>query len=555
VLDKNYELVDVDGKSVATTSRIFLVNEDGTETELTGDALAAMVVKNDDQNTYDFTEAAIGKTFRLEAKPRDNYSSSATKSHTVKVVDGYNIYSAKELNIITNTEHDLNGGSGEGYLNQLTLVNDFLAKNGITRPDNLAGIILHGNISVTPEDLPPEYVLTYTKNGSEKQGIYDWEYVFYHTNGINGAAPHFTMYGNYYSIYSYAIPCVVEEGIANNDDAFSSSSFFRFDAGPVHMDYNHLDYSTTILGVAFRDNDPNSNDQAASERHMRGLSCLKGSYQIINVTNTNIDAYTISMVPEDDDLTVNLHQVKFYNAWQGHLFIWNINEIQNTLGTYNDAPRALHQNIKINITDSLLAKCGGPVILSQNKDPNYAANAESGADIVVDAKSEIYSYVTGQEAWFVAVGQTPLATRIMAMDQLIAGTAQMMGMSASYTSDQKISGVNTVNMIYVNMGIGSDLTGGEKYRGTFTRAGVTLNNMTSNPIVETYVAAIKAQTGQEPPVFQSSAGGTAFSDGATGCYGLDFATGAMGLPAPEFFMGDYISLYYMGVGLLLDYYH
>ena len=44
--------------------------------------------------------------------------------------------------------------------------------------------------------------------------------------------------------------------------------------------------------------------------------------------------------------------------------------------------------------------------------------------------------------------------------------------------------------------------------------------------------------------------GTAFSDGATGVYGEGWGSA----PA-ELFQGDYITLYFMGMGIALEYYH
>ena len=564
MLDENDKPVKADGKIVPTTTKVYLINtETGEETELTGDALTAMVVKNEANNTYDFTEAAIGKTFRLEIQPRDNYYGKP-KSHTVEIVDAYNIYDAKELNIVTNTpDNDLDGSFREEDLDQLTAAKNFLAKHNIAYPEVLHGIVLHGNLNITLADIPEEYVYTYVKDGVTKQGLYDWEYVYYRTN--TPASPEFTMYGNYYSIYSYNIPCVSEAGYANNDDAFSSSSLFYFDAYDDFdtkgiENFDHTKFKTTVKGVSFRDDDPNSNDQSASQRHMLGIACIRSSYQVINIVNTNIEAYNVSMVPECDDQTVYLTQVKFYNAWQGHLFLWNTNTLQDDYGNENAAPRAGHQNMKIYITDSLLGKCGGPVILSQTANPELPCNAATGADIVVDDKSELYSYVTGQEAWFVAVGQTAMAMKVLTIDIPISGTAQAYGMSASFIANDKIAGVNTVNMIYVNMGTGTDPTQGSvtDFHGSFTRAGVTLNDMTtSNTALPEYIGAANQYVAQDGtkgpwPVLQSSSGAMAFATN-DGCLSLDETYGPY--PNPAFFTGDYISIYYYGMGIVLEYYH
>ncbi len=557
MFDSNDDPVDVDSKTYPTSTRVFLIDDETSqETELTGDALTAMVVKDEANNTYDFTEAAIGKTFRLEIKPLENYN-GAPKSQVVRVVDGYNVYNAKELNLLTNQDDDVAGSAKEEDVSQIEAVNRFLAANGITRPQRLTGLILHQDLSITLDDIPSEYIFEYEKNGEKKKALYDNMYVYYHINRPDSETESstFSFYGNYYSIYSYDIPNVVENGVANNEDNFSNGSLFRFSAADYDDEfaegYNHKDFTTNIIGLGLRDNNPHSNDQAAIDRHMLGLICIIASYQEVNVINTNIEAYTITMMPYNDDLTVNLDKVKFFNAWQGHLFIWNGNTVQDEItDSTSGQPREEYQNIKINITDSTLAKCGGPVILSQNPNPGYEINSKSGADIVVDDKSVLYSYVTGQEAWFVGVGQSQLVMQIMSLDNQIANAASQAGVPASFISNKKIQDVSTINMIYVNMGAGTDISGSSvQYGGSFTRAGQTLNTIKNNPWLDAYLGA----TGGAAPVFQSSAGGTAFSDGESSCYGIE--SGSIGAPTSNFFEGDYLSLYYMGIGILLDYYH
>lgn len=574
MLDANDEIISVDGKSFKSIIKVYLV-DGNSERELTGEELLGYVTINAEDNSYDFTEAAIGKSFKLEIRP-DSESvadlQSVTRTHTVKIVDAYNIYEAWELNFITNTDNTFE--SDNGALSQLALVREFLAektKKTVSEvadiSNSIKGVVLHGNMDIKTNDIPDGYLYEYkNKNGVTKREFYDYIEVFCHA--ITPSNPTFTIEGNYYTVYSYNLPCVVETGVhKSNSDSFSNSKLICLKGGgAIDANFNHKNYQSYVRNTAFRDNDPNSNDQSASERHMRGVSCFRLSYNVATVYNTNIDAYYVSMVPEADDLTINLDNVKFYNAWQGHLFIWNNNYLQEMI--YGEAgkdmePRANYQNIKINITNSLLAKCGGPVILSQtdNKDKTY--NKYSGADVVA-VDSELYSYVTGQEAWFVAVGQTAMAGQILGMNQLVSLSS---GGKASYLSDQFITGVNTMNMVMVNMGPGTDFTD-RGYQGTFTEIknnpggeSVTINglNMTSNQSVAMYKAVMEqliamGYVDAMPPFFQSSTGGTCFSDGATGCYGMNFSNYQQCAPDPECFKGDYITLYYMGMGIMLEYY-
>ena len=192
---------------------------------------------------------------------------------------------------------------------------------------------------------------------------------------------------------------------------------------------------------------------------------------------------------------------------------------------------------------------------------------------MVDDKSELYSYVTGQEAWFVALNQTQLAGQILAMDGLIQASLPE-GVTASYNSKDKIPGVTTMNMIMVNMGSGAP-TSYADYEGSF-KIGETMvlnqndadkaaHDNATNPYLAGYTDVMK---NMGAPVFQSSAGqmkvpagldptvpydrwvnpGTAFSDGASGIYS-DVTTDEYGNPTgfipadPTVFQGDYITLY------------
>ena len=574
ILDKNDDLLDVDGRSVETIAKIYLVGKDG-ETLLEGDALTAMVAVDSKKNTYDFTEDAVGKTFRIEIKPKENYYGTATKSHTVTVVDAYNIYDAKELNLISNFDYDINSNEVEGYLSSQKVINEFLNTNDIVRPEgDINGIVLHSNITIEMTDIPSEFYYTYTKNGQEKTEFYDFTYVYYRAVSVD--APVFSMYGNYYTLYSYGLPCIVENGIVNNDDAFSSAALFRFrydsfdPEHPLTVDYTNDNYHVYVKNMAFRDNDPNSNDQAASERHMRGLYGLQATMINFHMYNSNMEAFYISLDINGDYTYMNLDSCKLYNAWQGHIFVWNKNHVAEDTSTTDQKPHANYQTNKINITNSSLTKCGGPVILAQTDmlDTGKECYKYASIDVVVDEASVLESYVTGQEAWFVAVNQTPLAMQIMAMNQLIQGTAGAFGMNASYTTNNVIDGVNTINLVFVNM---STVLPGEgpvyKVNGSFKRVTSTGEiiglDMSNNAAVDGYNQAFDTlvQMGKidaAPPVFQSSNGGTCFGmpyGDAPGCYSINPTTFEQGYPDPSCFMGDYIGLYYMGLGVVLEYFH
>lgn len=567
-LDENDNVIDVDGKSVPTSATIYM---DGSETPLTGDALTAMVAFDSIKNAYDFTEAAIGHTFKLVIRPADATSyvdeSSVTKDHTVTIVDGYNIYNAWELNIMTNVSRDITGGcmGDAGAIDQLTVATKFLASKGITRPEKLSAVVLHCNLDVQVEDLPSEYF--YRDASGNIVGLFDYVGLFHHNVSIGD--PKFEIYGNYFTVYSYNVPCVTPKGVANNDDEYSSSDLFRIrldDGSDKTLREQALagnsspfeQFTVNIKDIASRDNDPNSNDQTASERHMRGIVCYKLGEAVINMNNVNIEAYMNSVIIENVNTVYNVTGCKFYNAWQGHLFLWSQNEHQNDLDAEKQDTWSYTKDLVVNIHDSSLTKCGGPVILVQSPDYGEASNKTCGVVVDVTGDSKIETHVTGQEAWFVAVGQTQLAAQIKAMSGLVGG-------GQGYISTDKIQGVETITMSFVSMaGDGMSLNG-DNCNAVYRVNGVTAltthsptntgNNVFANPMLDAYTQATIALGGRAAPIFQSSAGGTAFTDGKNQALAINFGTYQPEAPSANFYQGDYITLYYGGAGIVLDYIH
>ena len=424
--DQNDDMVS--GIEYIGASIVYLVGDDGEQIVGTD-----YVTVDEFKHTFDFTEAAIGKTFRIVTRPSEitdeDMLEDVTNELVVKIVDGYNITNAKELNIITNTNDDINeDGVGE----QLEVVNTFLQNNLITRPENLKGVVLHNNLLITAKDLPQEYFITYTKDGETKTELYDWLSVYHRT--LTAANPTFNIYGNYYTLYSYELPCVVAYGFGNQEDDYSNSELFKFEV-ETSLFVDGADFSgfgANLYDVGLVDSHPNSNDDAVSDRSMRGLIGIKVESTTLNVTNTKIEKFFNSVNVAYDYSTLNLDKVIFYNAWHGHLFIWADNSHQED----GDEPWASHKPIHVNIKDSDLTKCGGPVILAQNNNPDKPRNKNSNITTNIDENSHLESWVTGEEAWFKAVGASQIAGQIKVLSNLLTLSGANFGKTASYVSFQ-----------------------------------------------------------------------------------------------------------------------
>ena len=207
------------------------------------------------------------------------------------------------------------------------------------------------------------------------------------------------------------------------------------------------------------------------------------------------------------------------------------------------------KNLVVNITDSSLTKCGGPVILAQAANTDVAANNQNGIQVIVHDDSPIHTYVTGQEAWFVAVGQTQLAAQIKTMSLPLSAASGGHG----YLSTSKIQGVETVNMVMVSMGSGVNPLGVET-NVSFVRKGVvalqssrssTRAEFQNLPVKAVQAATAAQNNGVAAPIFQTSGGGLSYINASMAC-----------VPAGgDLSAGDYVSLYYQGAGILVEYYH
>ncbi len=532
-------------------SNVYLVTDSG-ETLLTGKALTDMVSVNNVENTFDFTDAAVGNKFRIETRPRYNIDDSNianyTRSVDITVVNAYNIYSAKELNLLTNNTGKEIQNFGQGTKNQLELCNDFLANNNIKRPANLAGIVFHSDITITKDDLPSDYFYNYTNSkGEADSGFYDFMSVYHHN--LDETNKTFDIHGNYFGLYSYNLPDVCEKGNGDNEDEYSSSELFRFDitdaainnAG-TSFDFSQYKYSVNNLFV--KGDDPNSNNVVDASRHIRGLIAFKTCMSETTMTNVRVEAYMLGIVAHADQQRINLESCIFYNAWQGHLYLWSTNRYQESfLGTSGEAPVANYYPITVNITNSELTKCGGPVVIADYAGLEKACNSLCGVDVKVDAASKLSSYVTGEEVWFSANNVAPLALQILAMNEPISQMAQMYQTTAGITSTSNpgMTNIASANLIFANRGP----------RGKMTLEGKGGLNM-SDPTVSAVAAGLKVQSGgQDVPVFQAAST-------AIGAYvpqiGI-FDPLTQGVVASEFFVGDTMSLYMGELGVLVEYYH
>ena len=452
-------LAIIDGKPVVLPkytgeSKVYLA---GSTTPLEGEELNSFVTIDEENNAFDFTEAAIGKTFTISTRPRDGVNGieeSATRSFSVTIVDGYNIYNAYELNYITNAT----GNFSEFYPNdtrtQSQIVDDFLLnEKHVVRPTGISSFVLHDNLTIETTDIPSEYFL----NKNRDSVFYDYISVFGHE--LTPDSPSLTIHGNYFTIYSHKLPCIAEEGVANQDNQISEGQLFHFITNfDRDKNYNHKLYSANIKNLMLVDNNPTSDNEESSKRSMLGLIAIKSSNILLNLDNDRIHAYYISLIAERDYHTVNINECEFLNSWQNHLFLNCGNNLQNDGEEPLD--KSSYPRLTLNITKSIISKSGGPAIIAVTNDPENIKNKHSGPNVCISEDSTVESWVTGKEAWFTSMfNSMDIGISTDMISAILSGLEKTLNKDAmsSIQTDKTISvgGVNQtkkyMNIIMVNI--------------------------------------------------------------------------------------------------------
>lgn len=531
---------------------------------------AEYVTIDEDNNTFDFTAAAVGKTFVITTRPLngvEGIEAECTKSLTVEVVAGYNVTNAKELNLMTNEVYE--GIEVAGNEKQYKLAKDFLDGQyyegfyDTYGGDVLKGLVFHCDLAPTKDDIPAYYV----EYAPGKIGFDDFTSIYQHQ--LTPTSPSFGMYGNYFTVRSTSLPYVADATSGYNDDGISSSELFKIELSGVFMDtyeemvnFDHSQYVTTIDGLALRGSDANENNVENNELRKLGLIGFKLDSHQIDFHNTIVEGHNISVVFQGQRSTVNLDHCIFNNAWQGHFFVWLENTQQKDLGYTSEETFEFIDPLTLNIRNSSLTKCGGPVILTQlaPQDGDEHYNDKCGFDITVDEASTISALLTPNDAWFQAYGKVDLATQLLSLDQPIQGNAA--GFSKN-TSDEQSPNYHfpytySATILTKQEGTGDQMFADMKLaaqpggRITYTVVGETDKVLVNNgaDLAKHYATNMPAV-----PLLQSSAGGWASFNGDYQMVLPDHSSVLNPMEKQPIFDGDTLTLYFQGLSLLLGYYH
>ena len=462
----------------------------------------------------DFSEAAVGKTFKVKVYPRfltvlqsvDDYA----VEYEVNVVDGYNVYEAWELLYMDNSTDAVCYNSYFHFWDALK------AEKGINYSPN--ALVIQADLALTAEDLPAQFLWSDADEGlaqsdsdyeRAKGSLKDYSTLFFHSIEENGE---FHIYGNLFSIDTSAIPVVVRENdnITAEGMCISHAQLFYI--------YSNTTSESSIENLSILGNAPKVEDKQKAGGLI--FAKIEGSKHLTQ--NVISSGFFITFFPNFtlDEYVVN--QCKAYDGFNSFIYNW---------GSPN-----------VTIKNSELIGCGGPIVI---QDHIHKGEENESVGAVVFENCTIESYVNGQEGWFTVVGASALVPVIKQLDAIFNAA----GKSFLKT---KTDGTNTytyMNLIVVNKSGSAESFTTEAISGsTKINDGSAFCFGADNP----YLEAMLNQCYQAgAPVFQGDTSalttGYGYFNGTTLC-GLD------GQPISEYslFASNYFCLYYNGMAIVLE---
>ena len=371
-----------------------------------------------------FTEAAIGKTFTISVVPggiEESKKASYTKSVTVEVVDGYNVYNAKELGYFDTRGKDdpIDAPTLETNKKWESKWYQFKEANGMNVNYTPAALIFQTNIKVTTKDLPSNFFYTAAEakalNDDKSAGsLIDYTFLYMFTKENSSI----TIDGNYFSLNLSEIPLVMRESCETTapGTVVSHAAAFKAIYGE-DVKFQNINMSGNARN-AVDDND---------RKFSGGFIFVKGAgSKTLQAKNIIATQFYISFFGEesynDNGYLTEfvLDQTKCYNNFNSFLYNWGS---------------------KMDVRNSLFKGCGGPVTIQDHtstkeyeKDNGMTVLGLAPTTNFVDCTFE--NYVAGEEAWFQQFGATARVGQIKQMGDLYGAT----GLPKTYVVNDKHEG-------------------------------------------------------------------------------------------------------------------
>ena len=471
-----------------------------------------------------FNDAAVGKKFKIAVAPSGIEKSKAskfTKEFEIEVSDGFNVYNPKEFAYF-NKDRDYNSEYEESTgISVIKAWEDFKVANKLTDTNEKNAFILQCDIEITDNDLPKEFFYHEGDKDYKAQlegTLRDYSNIYYHTFSNNDEK--LGLYGNYFTLNASKISLVKQEldydgSVTNVNQVISHSTLFR------------TEKKDGVTGESFVMRDLNliGNSQRKEDLALGGGIILHKNHSVKalaenNVSNSWFITYFIEYI--DSDYVIN----KCYARDNFNSFIYNYG------GT-------------VTIKNSDMEGTGGPIIIQDHV--FYSSGATENIAHAVVENSRLENWVSGEEGWFQLVGATALVPGVKVLSSLFAQYGR------SFVKTRKINNedVQFFNFICVNKN-SRNLMGACEGSIKIDNSAIFDFGKSTPQAFGAFYSTIK-KASNEAPIFQSSTGGFAYSNGTQL---LDYTNNIIPTTntSDPIFSGDYLALYYYGLMLTLGYY-
>lgn len=355
---------------------------------------------------FNFKQNAVGEQFRITVKAA-NPDESAEENQVgfkaeVKVVDAFNVYSAKELCVYDNAREN---GENDSY--DWSAIKAELGLTGVT----VKGIVLQNRIVITKDDVPAEVFWTKnSENFSTAAGLVGEKNLIGTPIDRSGRGlftrkiangEEFNFYGNYFTVDLKEFPKMVvdrdrgyvsvvtnEKGEVVEDGDNKSTMmtahlcvFFNSKAVDSFTSETSINWSN----IGFYGNGGLSKNKAEVYTNSGGVLLMKSDFVNFNAKNTVMNNFYIGYFFQrgDADNQYDGHYVvedcRGFNSYQCLFYLWGAEDVT--------------------ILKSEFKHAGGPAIIADHVD--HETDGSGGYPTKIDiVESEIESKITGKEPWF-----------------------------------------------------------------------------------------------------------------------------------------------------------
>ena len=471
-----------------------------------------------------FNDAAVGKKFKIAVAPSGIEKSKAskfTKEFEIEVSDGFNVYNPKEFAYF-NKDRDYNSEYEESTgISVIKAWEDFKVANKLTDTNEKNAFILQCDIEITDNDLPKEFFYHEGDKDYKAQlegTLRDYSNIYYHTFSNNDEK--LGLYGNYFTLNASKISLVKQEldydgSVTNVNQLISHSTLFR------------TEKKDGVTGESFVMRDLNliGNSQRKEDLALGGGIILHKNHSVKalaenNISNSWFITYFIEYI--GSDYVIN----KCYARDNFNSFIYNYGG-------------------NVTIKNSDMEGTGGPIIIQDHV--YYSSGATEHIAHAVIENSRLENWVSGEEGWFQLVGATALVPGVKVLSSLFAQYGRL------FVKTRKINNedVQFFNFICVNKN-SRNLMGVCEGSIKIDNSAIFDFGKSTPEAFGAFYSNIK-KASNEAPIFQSSTGGFAYSNGTQL---LDYTNNIIPTTntSDPIFSGDYLALYYYGLMLTLGYY-